>query len=93
MRLATNVVFVACFFLLGKTEPRVITDQDPSEVDDALKKLGKEVLTLRQTVGALSRQVMLQQMFVEEKMRSDADSGVKQVCVCVCVCVCILYCR
>ena len=46
---------------------------------DAGKDLAKEVETLRQIVGALSRQVMLQQMSAEERIRSDGDSGVKQV--------------
>lgn len=38
-----------------------------------------EMESFRQILGALSRQVMMQQMFVEERIRSDGDSGVKQV--------------
>ena len=43
------------------------------------KEPPSEMESLRKIVGALSRQVMLQQMFVEERIRSDGDSGVKQV--------------
>ncbi|XP_052820683.1 uncharacterized protein LOC128246493 [Mya arenaria] len=35
--------------------------------------------TMEQGVGDLSRQVMLQQLFVEERIRSDGSSGLKQV--------------
>ena len=34
---------------------------------------------LRNTVTTLARQMMLQQLFVEEKSRSDGDSGLKAV--------------
>lgn len=34
---------------------------------------------LRYTVQTLARQLMLQQLFVEERIRSDGDSGVKQI--------------
>ena len=43
------------------------------------KEPPSEMESLRKIVGALSRQIMLQQMFVEERIRSDGDSGVKQV--------------
>ena len=48
-------------------------------MEDADKKLAAESKSLRNILGALSRQVMLQQLFVEERIRSDGDSGVKQV--------------
>ena len=38
-----------------------------------------ELEELRRTVGRLTRQVMLQQLFNEERIRSDADSGIKQI--------------
>merc|ERR1719495_2688171 len=34
---------------------------------------------LKNTVHAVTRQVMLQQFYVEEKLRSDGSSGLKQV--------------
>ncbi|XP_012937031.1 uncharacterized protein LOC106011538 [Aplysia californica] len=34
---------------------------------------------LRTTVNNLARQMMLQQLFVEEKSRSDGDSGLKSI--------------
>ena len=51
-----------------------------AELKEAVsKEIAKELETVHKTIGALSRQVMLQQMFVEERIRSDGDSGVKQV--------------
>lgn len=44
-----------------------------------VKELKAEVTQLKQTLEALSRQVMLQQFFTEEKLRSDGFSGIKQV--------------
>ena len=38
-----------------------------------------EIQSLRQALASLSQQVMLQQLFAEERTRSDGDSGVKQV--------------
>ncbi|KAL9989560.1 hypothetical protein ACROYT_G004122 [Oculina patagonica] len=40
---------------------------------------GAEMSSVDKALGALYRQVMLQQLFVEERIRSDGDSGVKQV--------------
>lgn len=36
---------------------------------------------LEEVTRLLSRQLMLQQLYVDEKSRSDGDSGIKQVCV------------
>ncbi|XP_063396658.1 uncharacterized protein LOC134681139 [Mytilus trossulus] len=38
----------------------------------------EEIERLQKEIGKLSRQVMLQQLFIEEKIRSDGDSGLKQ---------------
>ncbi|XP_041361296.1 uncharacterized protein LOC121377385 [Gigantopelta aegis] len=38
-----------------------------------------KIAHLEQTVSDLTRQLMLQQLFVEERVRSDGDSGVKQI--------------
>ncbi|XP_052762119.1 uncharacterized protein LOC128204753 [Mya arenaria] len=38
-----------------------------------------ELKQLKQTVGGLARQTMLQQLFVEERIRSEGGSGLKQV--------------
>ena len=40
---------------------------------------GDEVETLKARVAALARQLVMQQLFVEERVRSDGDSGIKQV--------------
>lgn len=46
---------------------------------DPIAKLTKMVESQGKTIGAMARQMMLQQLFIEEKVRSDADSGIKQV--------------
>lgn len=38
-----------------------------------------DITTLHKTVEALTRQLMMQQLFVEERIRSDGDSGIKQI--------------
>ncbi|OWF50598.1 uncharacterized protein LOC110450222 [Mizuhopecten yessoensis] len=40
---------------------------------------GHDLNVLKGTVQTLARQLMLQQLFVEERIRSDGDSGVKQI--------------
>lgn len=40
---------------------------------------GVEVATLKSRVATLARQLVMQQLFVEERVRSDGDSGIKQV--------------
>ncbi|KAL4220653.1 hypothetical protein ACF0H5_021049 [Mactra antiquata] len=62
-------------FLLGVLGGAImVTSQTPTVAD-----LQKEVDHLQQTLGGLSRQMMLQQLFVEERIRSDGGSGVKQI--------------
>lgn len=41
--------------------------------------LQKQLQHFQQTLGGLSRQMMLQQLFVEERIRSEGGSGVKQI--------------
>lgn len=41
--------------------------------------LQKQLQHFQQTMGGLTRQMMLQQLFVEERIRSDGGSGVKQI--------------
>ena len=54
---------------------------DPSMMDGVADEedLSGQIRALREAFGHLSRQVMLQQLFAEERIRSDADSGIKQV--------------
>ena len=49
---------------------------DLSQENQALLK---RLETMEKTMGDLSRQVMLQQLYVEERIRSDGSSGIKQV--------------
>ena len=48
-------------------------------VGEAVKSTGDEVAALKSRVAILARQLVMQQLFVEERVRSDGDSGVKQV--------------
>ncbi|XP_020625028.1 uncharacterized protein LOC110062447 [Orbicella faveolata] len=50
-----------------------------SAFQDTGKELVAELESIRGVLGPLSRQVMLQQLFVEERIRSEGHSGVKQV--------------
>ena len=45
----------------------------------AESKTSDEVQTLKSSVSTLARQLVMQQLFVEERVRSDGDSGIKQV--------------
>ena len=69
---------VVLLFAAVTLAPVTFGDNPFSETYSDQKPLS-EMESLRTIVGALSRQVMLQQLFVEERIRSDGDSGVKQV--------------
>lgn len=73
LEMALNYLVVFCGIALTVNRP---SDAKLSNDD---KKPPSEIESLRQIVGALSRQVMLQQLFVEERIRSDGNSGVKQL--------------
>ena len=62
-------VIQVLFFVMALTAAYQSDDKKPED----------EMESFRKILGALSRQVMLQQLFVEERIRSDGDSGVKQV--------------
>ena len=44
-----------------------------------MAELKKQVDYLEKVIGGMARQMMLQQLFVEERIRSDGDSGLKQI--------------
>ena len=53
----------------------------PSTVDysQEIADLKKQAEYLEKVMGGMARQMMLQQLFVEERIRSDGDSGLKQI--------------
>ena len=61
--------------------PAVSADVTSAAVDDvnSCTAADDEVEQLKQTLEQVSRQAILQQLFVEERIRSDGDSGLKQV--------------
>ncbi|KAJ7378065.1 hypothetical protein OS493_024727 [Desmophyllum pertusum] len=78
MAQAWQVLFVVIAFSLHVCHAEVLSGVTDA-FENADKKLENEMESFRNILGALSRQVMLQQLFVEERIRSDGDSGVKQV--------------
>ena len=54
-------------------------EQGAPSVEELLKAHSKRLDTLQDSLYQLSRQMILQQLFVEERIRSDGDSGVKQI--------------
>ena len=90
-----KALLVCCVCLLAGTgEARRSTPPPPTadELSEALQHAyeaytlktiesttGEEVQTLKSRVATLARQLVMQQLFVEERVRSDGDSGIKQV--------------
>merc|ERR1711860_164322 len=58
-------------------QQNVATTQPPTTLDPRSDK--ERIAKLESTLTGLARQVMLQQLFVEERIRSDGDSGIKQL--------------
>ena len=63
--------------IAAATNAAVINDE--TILGEADTKLEDELGNIRKSLATLARHVMLQQQFVEERIRSDADSGIKQV--------------
>lgn len=53
--------------------------EDEASLRAAIDQMKENQLSLQKTIGAVARQLMLQQLFVEERIRSDGHSGIKQV--------------
>ncbi|KAK3089864.1 hypothetical protein FSP39_007171 [Pinctada imbricata] len=76
---------VLCFVTCALAAHHHRTTQAPTTTPDPLTdhghiyKLQNEVDTMNKKLEALTRQLMLQQLYVDEKTRSDGDSGVKQL--------------
>ena len=56
-----------------------VTSAAADDVNSCTAAAEDEVELLKQTLEQVSRQAILQQLFVEERIRSDGDSGLKQV--------------
>ena len=52
--------------------------QELASLADDLKQSQTESKKVNSKLGALTRQMMLQQLFIEERLRSEGESGVKQ---------------
>jgi hypothetical protein len=80
MKMLCSLILIVFVVFLGAVESRIPDASDPA---DPIAKLAETVANLtksvKKTIGTMARQMMLQQLFVEERIRSDADSGVKQI--------------
>lgn len=60
-----------------------MVDVGTSDIMDQLKQLETQLhqfeAKIKQSIGDIARQMMAQQLFVEERIRSDGNSGVKQI--------------
>ena len=90
-----KALLVYCVCLLAGTGEAVRSTPPPRTTDELSEALqhayeaytlkaiesttGGEVEILKSRVGTLARQLVMQQLFVEERVRSDGDSGIKQV--------------
>ena len=90
-----KALFVCCVCLLAGAGEAASTPPSPPTADDlseSLKKAyesytlkaiksttGEDVASLKTRVATLARQLIMQQLFVEERVRSDGGSGIKQV--------------
>ena len=64
--LATLLTLLTCHSVLSSTTPSTVSSED-------------RIQQLASVSKQLARQLMLQQLYVEEKTRAEGDSGLKQV--------------
>ena len=76
--LALVSVAMGGWFLADAASP---TTTKPSAADyrEQIDEVKKHIDYLEKVIGGMARQMMLQQLFVEERIRSDGDSGLKQI--------------
>ena len=72
--LAVVMIAVTAGSVASAASPTHAPTQTPQ-----MSELKKQVDYLEKVIGGMSRQMMLQQLFVEERIRSDGDSGLKQI--------------
>ena len=78
-----GIVIFSHLIITDAVQPKELLTKSEILVDDnsavLIANLTKKVESMSKTIGAIARQMMLQQLFIEEKIRSDANSGIKQV--------------
>ena len=74
-----RVIYLAVAFgLIGVLVAKATKDQN-NKFDDVWRERMEETMAkMTKTIDQLGRQVKLQQLFVEERIRSDGSSGIKQ---------------
>ena len=76
--LAVVMVAVTAVVVTNAATANTATHAQPTQAQQ-MDELKKQVDYLEKVIGGMSRQMMLQQLFVEERIRSDGDSGLKQI--------------
>ena len=79
MRLNATLLCVVLLSFTVSTSEAGILDSVENAFEEADETSSRKIAKIQNSVTALYRQVMLQQLFLEERIRSDGDSGVKQV--------------
>ena len=90
MQLAVLLLMVIAAQCFPQVEPQTTTKKPrrkrtpaptspPLSPEETVKVLTEDVKTLKDQLSQISRQLMLQQFFTEEKIRNDGFSGIKQV--------------
>ena len=74
-----RVIYLAVAFgLIGVLVAKATKDQN-NKFDDVWRERMEETMAkMTKTIDQLGRQAKLQQLFVEERIRSDGSSGIKQ---------------
>ena len=91
MQLAVLLLMVIAAQCFPQEQPQITTTKRPRKKrtpaptspplspEETVKVLTEDVKTLKDQLSQISRQLMLQQFFTEEKIRNDGFSGIKQV--------------
>ncbi|XP_013383323.1 uncharacterized protein LOC106153767 [Lingula anatina] len=81
--LVTMKLLALCVVLaMAQAARKPVTTKAPPTLEsvvDQMNELKKTVEQMTGTIGTLSRQLMLQQLNMEERIRSEGDSGIKQI--------------
>ena len=70
---------LVCLLVPAVIEATTLTDEELLELWTVSYETSDRVDAVDSRVATLARQLMMQQLFVEERVRSEGDSGIKQV--------------
>ncbi len=70
---------LVCLLVPAVIEATTLTDEELLGLWAVSYETSDRVYAVDSRVATLARQLMMQQLFVEERVRSEGDSGIKQV--------------